>query len=189
LVREHGRIPEYLLTHWTGVPDSLIAAVPGDSATVAAGFHKLLRRDSTSFSAGTPQASPPGLHKLLRRDSTFNALFLPVVDRYLSAHGGDLVGFESPPPTPLAYDEFLDIAVRFFYPDAIRPDGTIQSHACVKINGVRELEGPPQPYAEASPSRREPGKAVMSATRTKRMSRAPIPMPGSTARPTAREHP
>jgi hypothetical protein len=126
LVREHGRIPGYLLTHWTGVPDSLLAAVPGDSAAVAAAFQGLLRKDST-----------------------FNALFLPVVDRYLNMHGGDLIGFEPPPPASIPYDDFLDIAVRFFYPDAIRPDGTIQSHVCVAINGVRELSGPRRPYAEA----------------------------------------
>ena len=126
LIREHGRIAEYLLTNWTGVPNSFISAATGDSTVVAATFQGLLRQDST-----------------------FNALFLPFVDRYLNAHGGDLVGFEYPPPTPLVYDEFIDIAVRFFYPDAIRPDGTIQSHVCVAFNAVRELGGPPRPYAEA----------------------------------------
>ncbi|MBX6365676.1 MAG: hypothetical protein IRZ00_17550 [Gemmatimonadetes bacterium] len=35
----------------------------------------------------------------------------------------------------------MKVAVRFFYPDAVLPDGTIQSHICVGINGLRDFPG------------------------------------------------
>lgn len=35
----------------------------------------------------------------------------------------------------------MALAVRFFYPDAVLPDGHIQSHVCVGINGIADMQG------------------------------------------------
>lgn len=85
----------------------------------------------------------------LRNSARFDTLFLPIVDRYLRSRGGDLVGYEPPPRKQVALEDLMRVAVRFFYPDAVLPDGTIQSHICVGINGLRDFPGGRDPLLEA----------------------------------------
>ena len=47
---------------------------------------------------------------------------------------------ESPVRT-VSFRRVMDVAARFFYPDAVLPNGTIQSHVCVGINGVADMQG------------------------------------------------
>ena len=43
----------------------------------------------------------------------------------------------------------MNIAARFFYPDGIKDDGTIQAHVCVSINGLIDLQPPRNLVLEA----------------------------------------
>jgi hypothetical protein len=43
-------------------------------------------------------------------------------------------------PRTVSFQRVLDVAARFFYPDAILPNGRIQSHICVGINGIVDME-------------------------------------------------
>jgi hypothetical protein len=45
------------------------------------------------------------------------------------------------PVQAVTFRRAMDIAARFFYPDAVLPNGTIQSHVCVGINGVADMQG------------------------------------------------
>src|SRR5581483_5955644 len=77
----------------------------------------------------------------LAEDAWFNAIILGMADRYLRARGGVLLGAPAQPArrrVPL--EEAVEVAVRFFFPDAVTPAG-IQSHVCVEINGLRDFEG------------------------------------------------
>jgi len=46
-----------------------------------------------------------------------------------------------PPPRAVRAARVRDVAVRFFYPDEVLPDGWIQAHVCVGINGVADMQG------------------------------------------------
>ena len=114
---ENARLLDFLLQHGPGFRLDSIAR--GDSAGAQARFAAAL--------AG---------------DSAFNALVLPLVSRYLAAHGGRLVGLESPPErrrVPL--QAFTVVAVRFFDP-FLDERGEILTHVCTSYNGLAELPGP-----------------------------------------------
>lgn len=38
------------------------------------------------------------------------------------------------------FGRVMDVAARFFYPDAVLPNGYIQSHVCVGINGIADMQ-------------------------------------------------
>lgn len=80
---------------------------------------------------------------LLRSDGGYNAILAASVGRYLAARGTAVAGYDPTRPAPvLAMDDVVQVAARFFYPDMIRPDGTIQTHVCVDLNGVHDLQRP-----------------------------------------------
>ena len=118
LTNRHTRFLEYLIQHGTGITFEQ---------------KKILWADSLHFGEN--------FIALLEEDSTFNANFLPVVDTYLAARDIELVGYESvPQKRAVSIEEATNVAIRFFYPDAIQ-DGTIISHVCLGINGIKDLEG------------------------------------------------
>lgn len=41
----------------------------------------------------------------------------------------------------VGFGRVVDVAARFFYPDEVLPDGRIQAHICVGINGVVDMQG------------------------------------------------
>ncbi|HEX8903814.1 MAG TPA: hypothetical protein VF771_03175 [Longimicrobiaceae bacterium] len=87
---------------------------------------------------------------LLRHDSAYNAAITATAGRYLASRGKSLAGYDPARPLPVvSMDEVVRVAVRFFYPDVIQPDGTILTHVCVNLNGVRDLRGPHHPALEA----------------------------------------
>lgn len=118
LVNDKNHFLLYLVEHGSGIGNKDLFAHAQDSAELRSYF---LER--------------------LRSSARFDTLFLPVVDRYLRSQGGDLVGYEPPPRKRVALEDLVKVAVRFFYPDAVLPDGTIQSHICVGINGLRDFPG------------------------------------------------
>jgi hypothetical protein len=52
-----------------------------------------------------------------------------------------LVEVSAAPVRTVSFRRVMDVAARFFYPDAVLPDGTIQSHVCVGINGIADMQG------------------------------------------------
>ena len=81
-------------------------------------------------------------HSALMEDEPFNALLLPLVDRHFHERGVELVGFHTPQTKKvITVDELINVAVRFFYPDGVSEKGSIRSHICAGINGLRDFAG------------------------------------------------
>ena len=85
----------------------------------------------------------------MRTSSEIDAVLLPAIDRYLGIRGGRLDGYESPSPTRIAMRDLVSVAVRFFYPDTILPDGSVWAHICVGLNGLKDMQTPPDLAVEA----------------------------------------
>jgi hypothetical protein len=75
-------------------------------------------------------------------DPVFSRVIAPTLARYLSRHNIVLAGVEVPAAVP-EHDlrTVIDVAARFFYPDAVLPDGRLQSHICVGVNGMLDYVG------------------------------------------------
>ncbi len=118
-VNDNHWLLDYLQNHGTGVePQALYALIE------------------------EPERLKEYYHSALVEDESFNALLLPLVSRYLQGRGGSLVGFDATnDKRPIALDELLSIAVRFFYPDGLSENGLIRSRICTGINGLRDFEG------------------------------------------------
>jgi len=85
----------------------------------------------------------------MRASPDVDAALLTAIDRYLRSRGGGLDGYESRPPTPIAMRHLVSVAVRFFYPDTILPDGSVRVHVCVDMNGLKDLQTPRDLAVEA----------------------------------------
>jgi hypothetical protein len=80
----------------------------------------------------------------LRADTAYLAALAESVERFRRSslpHKGTSRLPEPPVRRQVEMDRLLDVASRFFYPDAILPDGSIQSHVCVGINGMLDMKG------------------------------------------------
>ena len=76
----------------------------------------------------------------LARDRRLERLIGTVLAGFLHEQGLVLEGYPvlaQRERIPLG--EIEELAARFFYPDAVRPDGTIQAHICTNINAASEL--------------------------------------------------
>lgn len=101
-------------------------------------------------SRGDLRAVPARYSELLRRDSVFNASMTRVVGQALAPAGVRVAGYDPARPLPrVSMDDVVAVAVRFFYPDDVRPDGTIQTHICIGLNGVQDLQRPRDTVLEA----------------------------------------
>lgn len=78
----------------------------------------------------------------LRRDEGFNRYVLPILGAYLRTQGHVV---HELPPTPGSgttdWSHLMNVAARFFYPSAVRPDGGFEGHICVGVNGFKDFEG------------------------------------------------
>lgn len=80
---------------------------------------------------------------LLRHDPVYNGVMTTTIGRYLAPRGRTVTEYDPTRPLPrLAMDGVMEVAVRFFYPDEVRPNGTIQTHVCVSLNGMHDLQQP-----------------------------------------------
>ncbi|MFL5538485.1 MAG: hypothetical protein ACJ8J0_05805 [Longimicrobiaceae bacterium] len=87
---------------------------------------------------------------LLRSDPVFNAAVTETAGRFLAARGTRVRGFDPSRARPVvAAGEAMETAARFFYPDELLPDGTIRTHICIDLNGVRDSRRPRSPALEA----------------------------------------
>ncbi|HET7229361.1 MAG TPA: hypothetical protein VFJ16_05130 [Longimicrobium sp.] len=127
LVNSNNRFFSYLAQHGASVDMSRFVATSRDPRTVPAGYAALLQRDSA-----------------------FNTVMARVVGQALAPAGVRVAGYDAARPLPrLTMDEVMSVAVRFFYPDDIRPDGYIQTHVCIGLNGVEDLQRPRDVVLEA----------------------------------------
>ncbi len=131
LAEEHQSLLRYLVLHGTGFSVDSILMPELDSAAVVRRYHERLRADSL-----------------------FNARIMPVVARYAAARklplSPDLQHHVSSSRRMVRLQDVLDAAARFYYPDWILPDGRVQVHICVGVNGFRDV--PParrDPHVEA----------------------------------------
>ncbi|HXH28730.1 MAG TPA: hypothetical protein VNL37_06770, partial [Candidatus Polarisedimenticolia bacterium] len=53
------------------------------------------------------------------------------------------------PPASVTMHRLISVAARFFYPDTVRPDGSVQAHICAGLNGLKDLQGPRDLAVEA----------------------------------------
>jgi hypothetical protein len=80
---------------------------------------------------------------VMRRDTTFNAAFIGVAGRYLAARGIRAARYDPSRPRPaIPMSDVMELAARYFYPAAIRPDGSIETHICVATEGLGDLQRP-----------------------------------------------
>lgn len=84
----------------------------------------------------------------LRRSSATRALIDDMHARYTASRipkrrstDEGRSGPGAPPARYVALDDWMRIAVRFFYPDQVRPDGSISGHVCVGANGLADQRG------------------------------------------------
>lgn len=81
-------------------------------------------------------------YAVLEGDSTFNAAVQPLFGRYLNERGVVVDGYDhSRPRSAVRMEDVINVAVRFFYPDTILQDGSIEGHICASINGVQDFQG------------------------------------------------
>jgi hypothetical protein len=78
----------------------------------------------------------------LRRDTAFTSAVGATIARFRASRGDAASAGPSRPLPVFSMDDAMQVAVRFFYPDAIQPDDRIQTHICVGFNGVRDLQRP-----------------------------------------------
>ncbi|MHB1313034.1 MAG: hypothetical protein ACYC3L_13545 [Gemmatimonadaceae bacterium] len=101
------------------------------------------RVDSVAGGAPSPAVRQARYAEALRRDQTFNATFLPMLARYLRAHGGVLTGMSDVAIDSLSMRVYVRTAVRFFDP-YLDADGTFGgTHICQAVNGVLEIRPAP----------------------------------------------
>lgn len=92
-------------------------------------------------SARDKDAIPAAFDLLLVQDSAFNAVMVATAGRFLAPSATSVIGYDRRRPRPsFTMDEVVSVAVRFFYPDSILPDGRVQTHVCIGINGVSDLQ-------------------------------------------------
>jgi hypothetical protein len=97
----------------------------------------------------SPEEFQAGCLDRMRSSTAIDAALLPALDRYLRGRSGGLEGYQSGPPASITMDELMRVAVRFFYPDTVLPDGSIQAHVCVGLNGMKDLPEPRRLAVEA----------------------------------------
>jgi len=98
----------------------------------------------------TAARSLAGCVEKLGRDRAFNDAVLPLFARYLNTTGFDLAGYHvTPERETFDLNLAMNIAARFFFPDSIKEDGSIQAHVCVGINGLSDLKPPRHLVLEA----------------------------------------
>lgn len=107
-----------------------------------------LSRDALQAAASAPDF-PSSYFELLRNDAAFNSSFLETADRFLKGRGGGIRDYRGRPDRQVAFEDVLNTAVRFVYPDFFDPEGNIGAHICTGINGLADLDLEPDPFLEA----------------------------------------
>lgn len=80
---------------------------------------------------------------LLQRDTSFNAAVLGTAGPFFSTRGVAVSGYDPARPRPsVTLDDAMQLAARFFYPAAVRPDGSIETHVCIGAEGLADLQRP-----------------------------------------------
>lgn len=120
LIHNHGGVFGYLVLHGAGFPILDVLTPTADSMTIVRSYFARLARDSV-----------------------LEGRLLPVVERYLTATGSDLAGYDAPPRIRVPLVEVVEAAARLYYPERIEPDGTVRVKVCFLINGF--LEDYPRP--------------------------------------------
>jgi hypothetical protein len=116
LVNENEHYLLYLLTRWIERNEPVLRTLPTTQAEFEASY------------AG-----------LLQTDPSFNADVMPLVSNFLRTKGVQLAAASKTRAPRVTWSGLTNVAVRFFYPDGVKPDGKLQSHVCVSLNGLREL--------------------------------------------------
>lgn len=101
--------------------------------------------DSVDFHGSRAQVKARFLAKL-SQDSVYLTVLAESVERM--AHGAAATR-KGAARRRVSVQRAQDVASRFFYPDAILPNGRIQSHVCVAINDVIDMQGGRDPALEA----------------------------------------
>lgn len=83
----------------------------------------------------------------LTSDTAYLRVLAQSVGRYRAAvmrgraAADDAAGDRTAGLRAVGFRRVVDVAARFFYPDEVLPDGQIQAHICVGINGVVDMQG------------------------------------------------
>lgn len=124
LISNHYDIVYYLLSNWSSIKKEM---------------RELYYHDSLNF--------PINYMEALKNDSLLKAVLQPLFGNFVTSMNGNSLMIEK--HDSISWNEVNKIAVRFFYPSRINPDGSIMTHVCVGINGMKDLEGNRKPFVEA----------------------------------------
>ena len=114
--RDNARVIEYLAINYSALKDEYLFWHPQDSSR----FSPLVASDSQW------------------RNLYFERLS-QLMGRYLKSQNHiEVLGLQFKDRPKLAISQLQTYAAKFFYPDSIRPDGSIQTHICVGFNGFRD---------------------------------------------------
>lgn len=127
LARANGHYVLYLTQNALGTSTRAEVFSGAQRADVQRRLYERLLADTTYVRSITESVTR---HRVLRANAPGAGAARPDV----------VSGAESPGRT-VSFRRVMDVAARFFYPDAVLPNGTIQSHVCVGINGIADMQG------------------------------------------------